>query len=161
VGDGESATLNADTNREAAVAFLRSTLVHRTSEQSVCVYRLLARSEDSDRAVRNCEDALLMRTERPHVRRLLFAADRPNRQALSGYEVVGWKELVERYIEPAERVGSHRTDLLNAAEPLLTRLDACPRLAVLDVPTQFVGDIRRLYGYVIEPSFRRDIDLIT
>ena len=38
-------------------------------------------------------------------------------------------------------------------------MDANPRLAILGVPAATAGDISDIYSFLVEPAFRRDIDL--
>lgn len=77
----------------------------------------------------------------------------------SGYQVVSWDFLVSRFIQPAEQSIAERQSLENPAQPLFDWLETNHRIAVTGIPI-LPGDLRRLYGYLIEPCYRRDINLI-
>lgn len=89
----------------------------------------------------------------------LFVATETS-SVVAGYEAISWDDLVSRFIAPSEGAGVQRSDLDNAAQSLLTWLEQTRRIAVTGVPAQLPGDLRRLYGYVLEPCFRRDLDLV-
>jgi DNA helicase-2/ATP-dependent DNA helicase PcrA len=76
-----------------------------------------------------------------------------------GYHVVEFGRLRSDHIEPARNLTTARTSLARAAESLLSLMDKHPRLAVVGVPARTAGDIADIYAYLVEPAFRRDIDL--
>ena len=77
----------------------------------------------------------------------------------SGYKVVSWDYLVSQFIQPAEQSIAERNSLENPAQPLFVWLESNKKIAVTGIPV-LPGDLRRLYGYLIEPCYRRDINLI-
>lgn len=84
----------------------------------------------------------------------------PKELRKKGYTVVQFGDLRSKHIEPARQATPNRVSLDNAAASLLRLLDENPRLAVLGVPSQTVGDLRDIYSFLVEPAFRRDIDLL-
>lgn len=86
--------------------------------------------------------------------------DSPRELRRAGYEVFDFAELRKSFIEPARRTTTSRASLRRAAETWLGTLDEKRKLAVLNVPTATLGDLVDVYGYLIEPAFRRDTDLL-
>ena len=87
------------------------------------------------------------------------SASAPRALEKSGYKVFDYARLVNEYIEPVEQLGLHRTSLATAAAPLLALLAEYPAVAVLNVRVVTVGDLQRVYGYLVEPAYRRDCAL--
>jgi len=76
-----------------------------------------------------------------------------------GYKVFSWHELRMRYVEPARATTTTRKSLENAAQPLLDLLEPGGKVAVTGVVVQSIGDLRDVFGYLIEPAFGRCISL--
>ena len=75
-----------------------------------------------------------------------------------GYRVVSFSSLRRDFIEPARDPG-RELSVENPAQPLLQLFERCPRIAITGVPTLRNGDIRDLYGYIVEPAWRRGVNL--
>lgn len=73
--------------------------------------------------------------------------------------VLSWAELRRDHIDPA-RNGSVRLSTENPAQALLDLMHEQPRLAVTGVELRANGDLADLYGFVIEPAWRRGVDLL-
>ena len=78
----------------------------------------------------------------------------------AGWTVYSFRDLRERYITPARSRGTARTTLANPAQPLLDLVAATPALAVVGVSLRTAADLRDLYGYLVEPAFRRGTSLL-
>lgn len=65
-----------------------------------------------------------------------------------------------QYIDPARAIGVERVSLGNPAQPLLDRLATRTPLAVVGVAIRTAADLRDLYGYLIEPAYRRGVALL-
>jgi len=76
----------------------------------------------------------------------------------SGCRVVSWNYLVSEFIEPAKQSVTERETLENPAQPLFAWLDKNHKIGVTEIPV-LPGDLSLLYGYLIEPCYRRDINL--
>lgn len=79
---------------------------------------------------------------------------------LSGLQQQGWtvhsfREIKDRYISPARSRGTVRTTLANPAQPLLELIARTPALAIVGVNLGKAADLRDLYGFLIEPAYRR------
>lgn len=94
-------------------------------------------------------------------RRLIWTTSPSSRKDLSreGYTVVNFADLRREHIEPARKSTTARRSLARAAESLLELMDANERLAILGVPVTTAGDVSDVYSFLVEPAFRRDIDL--
>ena len=77
-----------------------------------------------------------------------------------GWQVHSFREIRERYIVPARARGSARTSLDNPAKPLLDLLGTRAPFAVVGVSIRTAADLRDLYGFVIEPAYRRGVPLL-
>ena len=77
-----------------------------------------------------------------------------------GWDVRSFRELYDEFIIPARAQGSARTTLANPAEPLLDLLDRTSAIAVVGVSIKSAADLRDLYGFVVEPAYRRGITLL-
>ena len=95
-------------------------------------------------------------------RGLTWTTSPPSEKQLrnDGYTVVQFGDIRNNYIQPTRNVTAKRLTLDNAAATLLRLLDKSPRLAVLSVPANTVGDLRDIYSFLVEPAFHRDIDLL-
>lgn len=71
-----------------------------------------------------------------------------------GWHVLPWPSLA-RLVARARHPGGGRSSLANPAAGLLDLYARRPRLAVLDVPCATAADLRTVYGYLLEPAFRR------
>lgn len=76
-----------------------------------------------------------------------------------GWHVVRWRELA-RGVARARRPGGGRSSLANPASRVLGLFDRHPRLAVLGIPCGTADDLRLVYGYLLEPAFRRGCELL-
>lgn len=76
-----------------------------------------------------------------------------------GYKVIDFGTLRNEHIEPARRSTTARRSLDRAAESLLKLMDSQNQIAILGVPAETAGDISDIYSFLVEPAFRRDIDL--
>ena len=74
--------------------------------------------------------------------------------------MVSFARLRKEHIEPARCVGSARTNLGSAAKAMLDYLSAHRKLVVTGVPTQTLGDLRDVYGYLVEPAYCRGCTLV-
>jgi DNA helicase II / ATP-dependent DNA helicase PcrA len=73
-----------------------------------------------------------------------------------GWTVLSFRDIGERYIRPARSRGTTRASLANPAQPLLDLLAATRALAVVGVSLRTAADLRDLYGFLIEPAYRRE-----
>ena len=78
----------------------------------------------------------------------------------SGWKVYSFRDVRERYIAPARSRGIARTSLDNPAQPWLDLLSTSAPLAVVGVSLRTAADLRDLYGFVIEPAYRRGMALL-
>jgi len=104
----------------------------------------------------------MMQTKVPHDRGLTWTTNPPSEGQLrkAGYTVVHFGDIRSRFIRPSREITATRVTLDNAAVSLLRLLDDNPRLAVLGVPANTRGDLSDIYSYLVEPAFRRDVDLL-
>lgn len=77
-----------------------------------------------------------------------------------GWSVYSFRDLRDQYISPARSRGAARTSLHNPAKPLLDLLGATKAFAVVGVSLRTAADLRDLYGFVIEPAYRRELKLL-
>lgn len=77
-----------------------------------------------------------------------------------GWQVHSFREIRERYIAPARARGSARATLDNPRKPLLELLDTRTPFAVVGVSIRTAADLRDLYGFLIEPAYRRGLSLL-
>jgi ATP-dependent DNA helicase Rep len=75
------------------------------------------------------------------------------------YHVVHFAHL-RPDILAAQLAGSKRDSLDNPAKQILAIFRDHPKVAILGVPTKEVGDLQLIYGYLVEPAFRADCDLL-
>ena len=78
----------------------------------------------------------------------------------AGWTVHSFRDLRDRFIVPARSRGSTRTSLDNPAKPLLDLLSTSSPLAVVGVSLRTPADLRDLYGFIIEPAYRRGLTLL-
>lgn len=71
-----------------------------------------------------------------------------------GFHVVSWRRF-RRTIARSRAAGAGRSSLANPAAAWLDRLARTPRIALLDAACRTVADLRRVYGYLVEPAYRR------
>jgi|SRR5687768_2232540 len=104
-------------------------------------------------------DAVATTIDRPA---LIWTTSRPASSHLrrAGFRVFEFKDVRRKHIEPARSVDLRRSDLRLPAEAWFSQLDGERLVAVLGVPVGTVGDLRDLYGYVVEPAYRRDLGLL-
>lgn len=94
----------------------------------------------------------------PHVPGLTWVTEGTREQfALDGFHVLPFAQ-VRQYAE--EVPGNARATIDNPARVLLQLFEQHRRVAVVDVPTSRNGDLRDLYGLVVEPAWRRDVELL-
>jgi superfamily I DNA/RNA helicase/very-short-patch-repair endonuclease len=74
--------------------------------------------------------------------------------------VIPFAQLRRDFIEDARATDVARQSLDNAAAPLLKFLRWQKSLAVTGVPTREIGDLRNVYGYIIEPCYHLDVRLV-
>ena len=93
---------------------------------------------------------------------LTWVSATPDPAALqkAGWKVLSYHDLREQYIVVSRSVGTGRATLDNPARPLLDFLAAASPIAVVGVPLATPADLRNLYGYVIEPAYRRGLTLL-
>src|SRR5665811_314284 len=93
---------------------------------------------------------------------LIWASDTPDLASLQklGWKVFSFRDLRDQYIATSRSVGIGRTTLDNPARPLLEFLVANSPIAVVGVPLATPADLRNLYGYLIEPAYRRGLTLL-
>jgi DNA helicase-2/ATP-dependent DNA helicase PcrA len=77
-----------------------------------------------------------------------------------GWVVLSFREIRDRYIAPARSRGSARTTLDNPAHPLLELITQTRALAIVGVSLRTAADLRDLYGFVVEPAYRRGATLL-
>lgn len=77
-----------------------------------------------------------------------------------GWRVHSFREIRERYIAPARARGAARVTLDNPAKPLLDLLDNAAPLAIVGISIRTAADLRDLYGFLIEPAYRRGLSLL-
>jgi len=94
-------------------------------------------------------------------RRLHWRVDRVETAQLrrEGWHVVPWAKLA-RAVARARRPGGGRSSLANPAAEVLALCARHRRLAVTDVPCGTADDLRAVYGYLVEPAFRRGCELL-
>ena len=78
----------------------------------------------------------------------------------AGWTVHSYRELHDRFITPARSRGTNRSTLANPAQPLLDLIAQTPALAVVGVAMQTAADLRAVYGFLIEPAYRRGSTLL-
>lgn len=76
-----------------------------------------------------------------------------------GWHVLAWAQLA-RAIARARRPGGGRSSLDNPAAGVMALYARHRRLAVIDVPCATADDLRAVYGYLVEPAFRRGCELL-
>jgi DNA helicase-2/ATP-dependent DNA helicase PcrA len=93
---------------------------------------------------------------------LTWVTDSPRPASLQklGWKVLSYRNLREQYIAPSRYVGVGRATLDNPARPLLDFLVAGSPIAVVGIPLATPADLRNLYGYVVEPAYRRGLTLL-
>ena len=93
---------------------------------------------------------------------LTWVTDTPHPASLQklGWKVLSYRDLRDQYIAPSRSVGVGRASLDNPARPLLDFLVAGSPIAVVGVPLATPADLRNLYGYVVEPAYRRGLTLL-
>jgi DNA helicase-2/ATP-dependent DNA helicase PcrA len=93
---------------------------------------------------------------------LTWVSDSPDLVSLQklGWTVLSYRDLREQYITVSRSVGTGRASLDNPARPLLDFLVAASPIAVVGVPLATPADLRNLYGYLIEPAYRRGLTLL-
>lgn len=84
----------------------------------------------------------------------------PSALQKQGWNVHSFRDLRDRYITPARSRGTARTSLDNPAKPLLDLLGSTKAFAVVGVSLRTAADLRDLYGFVIEPAYRRELKLL-
>jgi DNA helicase-2/ATP-dependent DNA helicase PcrA len=91
---------------------------------------------------------------------LEWRVDAPSAKALKRerFVVFSFAELRISLIEPA-RASTRPPSLANPAAVFLAELDRHARVAVTGVPTQTSGDLHDVYGYLVEPAWRRGVHL--
>ena len=77
----------------------------------------------------------------------------------TSFRKITFNEFRRRYIEPARSMGTTRRTLAVAAADALGYLDKIGPLCVLAVPCRTLGDLRDIYGYLVEPAFRHHLTL--
>jgi len=80
--------------------------------------------------------------------------------AKTGYAVFDFARLVKDYIGPVERIGLQRKTLETAAAALLGLFTQYPAVAILNVRVDKLGDLQRVYGFIVEPAYRRNCALL-
>ena len=78
----------------------------------------------------------------------------------AGWTVQSFRDLREQFVVPARSRGTARTSLDNPAKPLLDLLTASSPLAVVGVSLRTAADLRDLYGFIVEPAYRRGLSLL-
>ena len=78
----------------------------------------------------------------------------------AGWRVYSYRDLRERFIVPAQSRGTARTSLENPAKPLLDFLVVSSPIAVVGVSLGTPADLRDLYGFIVEPAYRRGLALL-
>lgn len=93
--------------------------------------------------------------------RLTWATQRTPRRLLrrDGYKVFDWRNLRPGYIDRARKTTTQRDSLGNAAQALLDQFEPGRKVAVTGIVISTIGDLRDVFGYLIEPAFVRCIDL--
>lgn len=101
------------------------------------------------------------RTERHRCRRLSWQVGRVDAAGLrrEGWHVVPWARLAGG-IARAQRPGGGRSSLANPAAGVLALYVRHGRLAVTGVPCDTPADLQAVYGYLVEPAFRRGCELL-
>ncbi len=77
-----------------------------------------------------------------------------------GWTVMSFRDLHEQFIAPARARTAVRRTLANPAQPLLDLIASTKALAVVGVSLGTAADLRDLYGFVIEPAYRRGATLL-
>ena len=93
---------------------------------------------------------------------LVWSTGAPDVLALQGlgWTVRSFRDLRETYIKQARSAGTSRRTLANPAQPLLDLVGGTKALAVVGVNLATPADLRDLYGFVIEPAYRRGTFLL-
>lgn len=99
----------------------------------------------------------MSRERRAEIAWVVGAADE-RRLKRDGFHVVPFTSIRSRFIEPA-RDPNRAPGLENVAQPLFRIFEDHERVAVTGVPTRDNGDIRDLFGYLVEPAWRRGTEL--
>ncbi len=91
-----------------------------------------------------------------------WITDAPNRRVLTraGYTIFEFAWFSQEHIQPAHNVGLNRLTVETAAASTLNFFQQNPAVALLNVPIATIGDLQRLYGFVVEPAYRNDCALI-
>ena len=76
-----------------------------------------------------------------------------------GYHVLPFARLAAA-VAKSRQPGGGRSSLANPAAGVLGVFARRPRVAVVDVPCASAADLQVLYGYVLEPAFRRECALV-
>lgn len=89
------------------------------------------------------------------MRHLIWTTNPPSQRKLrrDGYHVLRYSALRREIAGSRPREGS-RSSLRNPAAGLLAHFARHPRIAVLGVSCRTVEDLRLIFGYIVEPSFR-------
>lgn len=77
-----------------------------------------------------------------------------------GWSVHSFRDLHADYITPARSLRSARTSLDNPAQPLLDMLGRSGAMAVVGVSIRTAADLRDLFGFIVEPAYRRGLTLL-
>ena len=91
-----------------------------------------------------------------------WITDAPNRRVLTraGYTIFEFAWFSQEHIQPAHNVGLNRLTVETAAASTLNFFQQNPAVALLNVPIATIGDLQRLFGFVVEPAYRNDCALI-
>ena len=116
-------------------------------------------------ATLNSATSMSSTTPRPSGRltgSLIWTTDSPDPTDLQkvGWEVHSFRQIRDRYIGPARSAGQARLTFSNPAQPVLALLDRRQPIAVVGTPLRTAADLRDLYGFLIEPAYRRGVDLL-
>jgi hypothetical protein len=77
-----------------------------------------------------------------------------------GYHIAAFADLRTQVMRPARKAGLERTSLANPGQALLDLFSENARVAVIGVPTTQVEDLHDVYGYLVEPAYRRGCMLL-
>lgn len=75
-----------------------------------------------------------------------------------GYQLLSFADIRREFIEPA-RSPTRRPSLENPAKGLFDLFERNQRVAVTGAPTKTTGDLHDVYGYLVEPAWRRGVKL--
>lgn len=78
----------------------------------------------------------------------------------AGYHVLEFAQFRANFVEPVDRIDVARTSLDNAAAPALAVFAQNQAVAVLNVPVRNHWDLRALHGFIVEPAYRYDCQLL-